>query len=105
MTIALPLPDIYKRAISHQYVKLSNYSIVSENEFEFTSLSLYNFMVSEETFNKLSASELTVSLDDMNIEGKVKMNKLIMAPNFKLALQVPLTKTVIIESKASKMSA
>ena len=62
-------------------------------------------MVSEETFNKLSASELTVSLDDMNIEGKVKMNKLIMAPNFKLALQVPLTKTVIIESKASKMSA
>ena len=43
-------------------------------------------MVSEETFNKLSASELTVSLDDMNIEGKVKMNKLIMAPNFKLAL-------------------
>ena len=62
-------------------------------------------MVSEETFNKLSSSELTVTLDDMNIEGKVKMNKLIMAPNFKLALQVPLTKTVIIESKASKMSA
>lgn len=33
------------------------------------------------------------------------MNKLLMAPNFKLALQVPMTKTVIIASKASEMSA
>lgn len=41
----------------------------------------------------------------MNIEGRVKMNKLLMAPNFKLSLQVPMTKTVVIESKASKMTA
>ena len=65
------MPDIYKRAIANQYVKLNNYTVVSENEFEFTSLSLYNFMVSEETFNALSASYLTVSIDDMNIAGKV----------------------------------
>ena len=41
----------------------------------------------------------------MNIEGRVKMNKLLMAPNFKLSLQVPMTRTVVIESKASKMTA
>ena len=33
------------------------------------------------------------------------MNRLLLAPDFKLALQVPLTKTVVIESKLSKMSA
>ena len=92
------MPDIYKRAISNQIIKLNNYTVVAENEFEFTSLSLYNFMVSEETFNGLSASSLKVSLDDMDIQGKFQMNKLLMAPNFKLAVQIPLTKTVVIES-------
>lgn len=86
LTVTLPLPDIYKRAISNQYIKLNNYTVVAENEFEFTSLSLYNFMVSEETFNGLSASNLKVGLDDMNISGKFQMNKLLMAPNFKLAV-------------------
>ena len=33
------------------------------------------------------------------------MNKLLMAPNFKLAVQVPLTKTVIIASKQSQKTA
>lgn len=98
LTVTLPLPDIYKRAISNQIIKLNNYTVVAENEFEFTSLSLYNFMVSEETFNGLSASSLKVSLDDMDIQGKFQMNKLLMAPNFKLAVQIPLTKTVVIES-------
>jgi len=103
--VALPLPDVYKRGISSQVVKLSNYSVVSENEFEFTSLSLYNFMVSEDTFNKLSASELVVALDGMGIEGRVQMNRLLMAPNFKLSFNLPLTKTVVVESRASQMSA
>ena len=103
--MALPLPDVYKRGISSQVVKLSNYSVVSENEFEFTSLSLYNFMVSEDTFNKLSASELVVALDGMGIEGRVQMNRLLMAPNFKLSFNLPLTKTVVVESRASQMSA
>lgn len=62
-------------------------------------------MVSEDTFNKLSASELQVAIGDMNIVGKVQMNRLLMAPGYKLALRVPLTKTIIIESKASKMTA
>ena len=105
MSVALPLPDVYNQSLATQTVNLSNYSVVSENEFEFTSLSLYNFMVSEETFNHLSASELCIQLDNMSIEGRVKMNKLLMAPNFKLSLQVPLTKTVVIESADSKKSA
>ena len=62
-------------------------------------------MVSEETFNALSASNLEVSLDEFNIAGKVQMNKLLMAPNFKLAIQIPLTKTVVIESRESQKSA
>ena len=105
LTVTLPLPDIYKRAIANQYVKLNNYTVVSENEFEFTSLSLYNFKVSEETFNALSASNLTVGLDDMGIIGKVQMNKLLMAPNFKLAIQIPMTKTVVIQSRESQKTA
>jgi hypothetical protein len=62
-------------------------------------------MVCEETFNALSAANLTVALDDINITGKIQMNKLLMAPNFKLALQIPLTKTVIIASKDSEKTA
>lgn len=51
LTVALPLADIYHGDVQDQFIKLSNYDIVSENEFEFTSLSLYNFKVSEKTFN------------------------------------------------------
>lgn len=64
MSISLPLPDIYNRCLANQTIRLSNYSIVAENEFEFTSLSLYNFMVSEETFNQLSGADLTIAIDD-----------------------------------------
>ena len=62
-------------------------------------------MISEDCFNKLSASELKVDIDGMGIEGKIQMNKLLMAPNFKLAFRLPMIKTVVIESLASKMTA
>ena len=103
--MSLPLPDIYKHTIVNQTLNLTNYSVVATNEFEFTSLTLYNFMVSEETFNKLSAAELTVSLNDQPVEGKIQMNKLLMAPKFRLAVKVPLTKTVVIASKQSQKTA
>ena len=64
LNVSLPLPDIYKKMIVNQTVNLSNYSVVATNEFEFTSLTLYNFMVSEETFNLLSAAELKVSVNE-----------------------------------------
>ena len=51
LTVNLPLPDIYNRCIRNQSVTLSNYNVISENEFEFTSLTMYNFMISEDTFN------------------------------------------------------
>ena len=62
-------------------------------------------MINEDTFNGLSASDFSIVIDDMDIEGHLQMNRLLLAPDFKLALQVPLTKTVVIESKMSKMSA
>lgn len=37
-----------------QLIKLSNYDVISLNEFEFSNLSVYNFKVSEETFGALS---------------------------------------------------
>jgi hypothetical protein len=43
-----------------QTIKLSNYDVVGINEFEFTSLSVYNFKVSEDTFGELSQSVLTI---------------------------------------------
>ena len=58
LTAALPLPDVYKRTIADQFIKLSNYDVVSVNEFEFTNLSLYNFKVSEETITQLSNAKL-----------------------------------------------
>ena len=56
LTLALPLADIYNRTIQDQFIKLSNYDVVSLNEFEFTSLSLYNFKISEETISDLTSS-------------------------------------------------
>ena len=82
LTTALPLPDIYKRTINDQFIKLSNYDIISVNEFEFTSLSLYNFKVSEETITELSNSHIQVMLDDLNVHGQIPMTKLLLAPNF-----------------------
>jgi len=52
-------------------VKLSNKTVVSENEFEFTNLSLYNFQVNEETFNELSQSHLQIMLDEKNVHGEI----------------------------------
>jgi hypothetical protein len=63
-------------------IKLSNYDVVSLNEFEFTSLTLYNFKISEETIADLTQSNLKVSLDDKNVMGTLNMGKLLLAPNF-----------------------
>jgi hypothetical protein len=51
IVVDLPMPDIYQKKISMQQIKLSNYDIVSFNEFAFNNLSLYNFKIDEETFN------------------------------------------------------
>ena len=56
LTVALPLADIYKNVIHDQFIKLTNPQEISFNEFEFSSLSLYNFRLNEETFHELSSS-------------------------------------------------
>ena len=105
LTAALPLPDIYKKTVSDQFIKLSNPTIVSVNEFEFTSLTLYNFKVSEETITELSNSHLQIMLDDLNVHGQIPMSKLLLAPNFQLRCTIPLKKTVTVEAKKKKLTA
>lgn len=95
LTCALPLPDIYQHVIADQFVKLSNKTVVSENEFDFTNLSLYNFQVNEETFNDLSRSHLQIMLDEKAVHGEIQMSRLLMAPNFALKTKIPLMKTVL----------
>lgn len=69
ITVALPLADVYKNAIHDQFIKLTNPQEISFNEFEFSSLSLYNFKVNEETFHDLSSSFLQVMIDDQGVHG------------------------------------
>ena len=51
VTIALPLADVYNQSVQDQFIKLTNYDNISLNEFDFCSQSLFNFKVSDETFN------------------------------------------------------
>lgn len=74
------------------------------NEFEFSSLTLYNFRITDETFNMLSQSYIQVMLDDLQVHGQIQMSKLIMAPNFKLAVRIPLTKTTVVQQKKKKLT-
>lgn len=69
LTVALPLADVYKNVIHDQFIKLTNPHEISFNEFEFSSLSLYNFRVNEETFHDLSSSFLQVMIDDQGVHG------------------------------------
>lgn len=64
LTVALPLADVYKNQVTDQFIKLTNPTEVAANEFEFSSLSLYNFRLNEETFHELSSSFLQVMIDD-----------------------------------------
>jgi aminopeptidase-like protein len=67
-----------------QTVKLSNYDVIGMNEFEFQSLTLYNFKISEETFSQLTKSELSVQIDEMSAKGTLMMGKFLLSPNFQL---------------------
>jgi hypothetical protein len=58
LTVSLPLADVNNNNVSDQFIKLNNYDVISGNEFEFTSLNLYNFRINEETFNELAQSNL-----------------------------------------------
>ena len=74
------------------------------NEFEFTSLSVYNFKVSEETFGLLSQSEVKISIDDLGAAGSLTMGRLLLAPNFQLKTVVDLTQSVEVEDKTATPS-
>lgn len=50
-------------------MKLSNYDVVSFNEFAYNNSTMYNFKVDEETFNKLVTSNLKVQLEGLSVSG------------------------------------
>jgi hypothetical protein len=77
---------------------------VGLNEFEFTSLSVYNFKVSEETFGLLSQSEVKISIDDLGAAGSLTMGRLLLAPNFQLKTVMDLTQSVEVEDKTAAPS-
>ena len=58
LTVSLPLADVNTNTVSDQFIKLNNYDVISYNEFELTSLNLYNFRLNEETFKDLAQSNL-----------------------------------------------
>jgi hypothetical protein len=82
LTVALPLPDVYRNEVQDQFIKLNNYDYVGPDEFEFTNLTLYNFKISEGTFNLLSGSQVQVMIDDESVHGSIPMNRLLLADNF-----------------------
>lgn len=52
------------------------------NEFAFTSVTLYNFKVSEDTFKDMTASVMQVMIEGENVHGMMSMNKLLLANKF-----------------------
>ena len=106
LTISLPLPDVNKQTmtniISHEEIKTNMYEVISFNEFQFTSLHTFLFNISEETFNLLAQSYLTISIPEHNVLGQISMNKLLLAGNYQLKCTVPLVKTVEIDLKKNR---
>jgi hypothetical protein len=94
LSVGLPLPDVYRDKIDDQWIKLSNYDVISMNEFAFTSLNLYNFKVNEKTFIPLANAKLQIMIEGLNVHGEMSMNKLLLAHNYQLKCVVPLTKTI-----------
>lgn len=90
----IPLPDPYQQIISDQEVTLNNYEVLGFNEFAFNSLSLFNFRIDESTLGDYVQSELRFGILEHNVQGQLKMNKLIMSHDFKLETSIELIQTI-----------
>jgi hypothetical protein len=82
--VKVPLPDVYSNSISSQNIQLNNYEVLSHNEYDFNSTSSFYFRVNPETLAEFVDSSLIFCLQDQNIVGEMKMNKLILAKQFDL---------------------
>ena len=80
-------------------MRLSNYNISSFNKFDFSSLTLYNFKVSEDTFNALAQANIEVEIEGHSISGKISMNRLLLAKDFACPVTIPLVKTVVVKKQ------
>jgi len=52
LKVTTPLPDINQKKITDQTTQLNNYEVISNCEFAFNSLSLYNFRVDGNTLGQ-----------------------------------------------------
>jgi hypothetical protein len=84
------LPDKYLKKISDQEIKLNNYDVISNKEYAFNSLSLYNFRVDEETLADYVQSQMKFQIPNLEVHGSLNMNRLIMSHDFKLEASVEL---------------
>lgn len=94
LSIGVPLPDHYQSTVVLQKGNLSNYEILSENQYAFNSLSLYNFRVNETTLSQFVNSALRVEIPDLDVFGELSMNKLIMSHDFELKTDIELYQKV-----------
>ena len=90
LRVTIPLPDINQKKISDQTVQLNSYEVVSNCEFAFNSLSLYNFRVDGDTLGQYVNSQMRFAITELGVEGTLDINKLILAPDFRLEQTVDL---------------
>jgi len=62
-------------------------------------MSLYNFRIDEDTFNKLVAAQVDFEIEGRGVKGALNMNKVLLAQNFKMEASIPLEKTIYLEEK------
>mmetsp|Transcript_34710 Transcript_34710/g.53260 ORF Transcript_34710/g.53260 Transcript_34710/m.53260 type:complete len:88 (+) Transcript_34710:1447-1710(+) len=65
-------------------------------DFALNSLSLYNFRVDEATLGLFVESRMDFAIPEYLVSGSLNMNRLLLAPDFKLEASVPLRQTVTV---------
>jgi len=57
---------------------------------------MYNFRVTEETFNDFASAEVQFNIESLGIDmsAKFSLNKLLMANKFQVAVRLPLLQTI-----------
>lgn len=96
LELTLPLPDVYQKVLSDQRVLISNYEIISESEYAFNSVSLYNFKVDETTLAPFINSSIKAIIPNYDVEGTMEINKLLMCQDFILKGEIKLMRKVTI---------
>ena len=60
-------------------------------------MTLYNFKISESTFNPLAQSSIECEIEGHSVSGKLSMNRLLLAKDFSTEATIPLVRTVVVK--------